>query len=303
MGNVMGTVLAVNGDIIPSATVVAEGATPEDRHTAVANDKGFFEVDGLTPGIPYRLTVRAMGFEEWTSAAITVNPGQYFIVTDCRMKLEEVKTTVEVGEHSSVEIATEELKVEETQRVFGIIPNFYVAYDKNAAPLTAKMKFQLAMKTSTDAITFIGAAFIAGVDQAADTPEYVQGAKGFGQRLGSTYAGGVSDILVGGAILPALLHQDPRYFYQGTGTTKSRALHAMASAFVCQGDNGKKQPNYSTIGGDLASTALSMTYLPDSDRTADKAIQSFVINTSERMVANLAQEFIFRKLTKTKKPK
>ena len=33
--------------------------------------------------------------------------------------------------------------------------------------------------------------------------------------------------MIGGAILPSLLHQDPRYFYQGSGTKKSRALHAL----------------------------------------------------------------------------
>jgi len=303
MGNVMGTVLAVNGDVVPAAAVVAEGATPEDRHTAVANDKGFFEIEGLTPGTPYQLTVRAKGFEEWKSAAITVNPGQYFIVTDCRLNLEEVKTTITVGEQSSVEIATEQLKVEETQRVFGIIPNFYVAYDKNAAPLTAKMKFKLALKTSTDPVTFIAVGVAAGFDQATDRPEYVEGAKGFGQRLGATYADGMSDLMVGGAILPALLHQDPRYFYQGTGTTKSRVLHALGSAFICKGDNGKWQPNYSTIGGDLAASAIDMAYFPDSDRNAWYAAENFLLDTTERMASNLAQEFIFRKLTKSKQPK
>lgn len=296
----MGTVTALTGDVVPGATVVLEGAG--DHRTVVANEKGYFEINDLTPGTPYHLTVRAKGFQEWTSAPITVNPGQYFIVTDCKLKLEEVITTVEVGEQSSVELATEQLKVEETQRVFGIIPNFYVVYDQNAAPLTAKMKFKLALRTSTDPVTLIGVFFVAGIDQGTDRPDYVEGAKGFGQRLGSTYADGVSDILIGGAILPALLHQDPRYYYQGTGTKKSRAFHAMASAFVCKGDNGRRQPNYSTIGGDLASSALNMTYYPDSDRTAWLAAENFVIDTAERMAANLAQEFIFRKLTKTKKP-
>jgi hypothetical protein len=165
------------------------------------------------------------------------------------------------------------------------------------------MKFQLALKTSVDPITFIGAAFAAGIDQGTDRPDYVEGAKGFGQRMGATYADGVSDILVGGAILPALLHQDPRYYYQGTGTVKSRIFHAMASAFICKGDNGKRQPNYSTIGGDLAASALDMTYYPDSDRTAWNASEAFLIDTAERMLANLGQEFLFRKLTKIKQPK
>lgn len=44
--------------------------------------------------------------------------------------------------------------------------------------------------------------------------------------------------MIGGAILPSLLHQDPRYFYQGTGTNESRTLHALSYPFVCKGDNG-----------------------------------------------------------------
>jgi hypothetical protein len=75
--------------------------------------------------------------------------------------------------------------------------------------------------------------------------------------MGAGYADSTTDIFIGGAILPWLLHQDPRYFYQGTGTQKSRALHAVANPFVCRGDNGKRQPNYSSIGGDLASGAIS----------------------------------------------
>jgi hypothetical protein len=75
---------------------------------------------------------------------------------------------------------------------------------------------------------------------------------------GKKTAHGFSDIMIGGAILPSLLHQDPRYFYQGTGTTRSRLLHAMSNPFASKGDNGRLQPNYSTIGGDLAASALVM---------------------------------------------
>ena len=300
----MGTATALNGHIISGATVVVESAPAAVRRTAVTDEKGYFEIDGLPSGGPYQVTVRAKGFGDWKSPAITLNPGQYFIVKDCALKIAEVKTTVTVGVQAApVEIAAQQFKIEEQQRVFGIIPNFYVAYDQNAAPLTTKRKFQLALKASVDPVTFLGVGIIAGIDQASDRPEYVQGAKGYGQRLGAAYADGVSDIFIGGAILPTLLHQDPRYFYQGTGSVRSRIFHAISSAFVCRGDNGKKQPNYSTIGGDLASSALDMAYYPDSDRNARKVFSNFLFDTSERVAANLAQEFILRKVTKVRKPK
>ena len=103
--------------------------------------------------------------------------------------------------------------------------------------------------------------------------------------------------MIGGAILPSLLHQDPRYFYQGTGTTKSRIFHAISNPFVCRGDNGDMQPNYSSLGGDLISSAISNAYYPRSNRGAGLVFGNFAIGTAERVVSSLAQEFLFRKLT------
>jgi hypothetical protein len=198
---------------------------------------------------------------------------------------------------SPEEIAAEQVKAEEQQRIFGIIPNFYVVYDHDAVPLTAKLKFRLAAKVLVDPVTVIGVAAFAGIDQAADNPNFGQGAKGYAERFGAGYADGAIDIMVGGAILPSLLHQDPRYFYQGTGTSKSRALHALSSPFVCRGDNGQLQPNYSTIGGDLAAAALANVYYPESNRGPGLFLGNFFIATGERALANVAQEFILRRLT------
>lgn len=143
----------------------------------------------------------------------------------------------------------------------------------------------------------VGAAGLAAINQAGDTPDYRQGWVGYGERFGATAADGVSNIMIGGAILPALLHQDPRYFYQGTGTKKSRVLHALSSPFICRGDNGRWQPNYSSVGGDLASAALSNAYYPPSNRGAGLVFENVAINTSERMLSTVVQEFIFRKFT------
>ena len=292
----IGTVTDVSGAIVPGATVVLEGPALKDHRTVVANDKGFFELPDLEPGTPYRVTVSAEGFANWTSPAITLNPGQYLILTDCKLKVAEVQTTVDV-EYSTEQIAAAQVKVEEQQRVFGIIPNFYVVYDKNPAPLTTKLKFKLALRTSVDPVTFIGVGFLAGIGQATNRPGYVEGAKGFGQRLGAGYADAVTDIMIGGAILPSLLHQDPRYYYQGTGTKKSRTLHAISSPFICKGDNGRRQPNYSTMGGDLGSAAISMAYYPPANRGTGMVFETFLIDTAERMATSLAQEFILRRFT------
>jgi hypothetical protein len=160
------------------------------------------------------------------------------------------------------------------------------------------MKFQLALRISTDPVTAAGVALVSAGRQAANSPRYGQGWGAYGERFGATAADGFSDIMIGGAILRSLLHQDPRYFYQGTGTAGSRIRYAMFSPFVAKGDNGKWMPNYSSIGGDLASSALSNVYYPPSDRGIGMVFGNFAIGTAERVGASLAQEFIFGKFTR-----
>jgi hypothetical protein len=109
--------------------------------------------------------------------------------------------------------------------------------------------------------------------------------------------------MIGGAILPSLLHQDPRYYYQGTGTNKSRVLHALSSPFICKGDNGRWQPNFSSLGGDVASAALSSIYYPASNRGASRVFGDVLLSTSERMLNGVIQEFILRRLTPKAKNK
>jgi hypothetical protein len=293
-GYLAGTVTDVNNDPIPGTTVVLEGPVPSDRRTVVTNDDGFFDLHDVTPGIPYQITISAKGFAVWTSSVV-LNPGQHKTL-DSKLQIEEVRTTVIVSP-SPDQIATQQVEAEVKQRVFGIIPNFYVVYDPNPVPLTAKLKFKLAFKVVTDPITVLGIAFLSGVQQAGDTPNYPEGAKGYGERFGANAADSFTDIMIGGAILPSLLHQDPRYFYQGTGTNKSRIRHALLSPFVCKGDNGRWQPNYSSLGGDLASAAISNAYYPKSNRGLGLVFGNFATGTAEREVSGLVQEFVLGKIT------
>ena len=297
---ISGTVLDPTDNTVAGATVVLQGPGSSDYYTALSNDSGSFEFQGLKSGIPYRVMVHAEGFADWTSSTVVLERGQYKLLTGCKLRLQDVKTTVNVG-YFSMEVATEQVKTAEKQRVMGIVPNFYVVYDRDPAPLTAKLKFELALRTALDPVTIFGIAAIAGLDQAGNTPDYQQGTKGYSQRVGAVAGGAFSDILIGGAILPSLLHQDPRYYYQGTGTTQSRILHALSHPFACKGDNGRWQPNYSSIGGDLAASALENAYYPQSNRGASLVFGHFALDTAERSVSSLAQEFLLRKLTpKTK---
>jgi hypothetical protein len=287
----------VNGDTVAFANVILQGPSPNDRHATTTNDTGFFTFHDVQPGISYRVLISGGGFAPWTSPNVTIAPNQSRILTGIRLRVATAHTTIKVTPGSQVQVATEQVKEAEKQRIFGIIPNFYVAYGNNFVPLTAKLKFRLALRTSIDPITFLGIAVVAGAQQAGDYPAYGQGAQGFAKRYGADTTSGFTDIIIGGAILPSLLHQDPRYFYQGTGTKVSRIRHAMSNPFVCKGDNGKWEPNYSSLGGDLGSAALTNAYYPAKDRGVGRTFNSFAVDTASRMVASLAQEFLLRKVT------
>jgi hypothetical protein len=300
-GDVSGTVTDAYGDIVPGATVSLEGSQVSHRQSQAANDNGFFEFKNIAAGDSYRVTVHADGFEQWTSDPVTLASGQFFDVTGIKLKLKSEVSSITVVANPE-QIATEQVHLEEQQRVMGFIPNFYVVYDaKNAAPLSTKLKFQMAYRVAVDPVSIIGAAALAGMNQAGDTPDYQQGWKGYGQRFGAAYGNGVTDIMFGGAILPSIFHQDPRYFYQGTGTAKSRLRHALANPFIARGDNGKNEINVSSMGGDLISSALANTYYPDSNRGASLVFGSFLLSTGEREISSVIQEFVLRKLTPSAK--
>jgi hypothetical protein len=301
-GTIAGTVVDVDGGIIPGATVALTGPSVADTQSVVTGDNGFFTIEHLKPSVPYHLTISASGFADWKSPELNLKPGQFIDLTGTQLKIAVAVTSV-TAVVSTQELAEEQLNEEIKQRILGFIPNFYVTYDRNAVPLTSKQKFKLATRVMIDPVTFAGAAFLAGVDQAADNPDYVQGAKGFGQRMGSSYANGLTDIMIGGAVLPSILHQDPRYFYQGTGTKKSRTFHALSNPFICKGDNGRYQPNYSSLGGYLASGAIANTYYPDSNRGVGLVFSIAGIDVLANMANSVIQEFVLRKLTPSVKNK
>jgi hypothetical protein len=301
---------SIHGVVVGRDDAVYEGAQVEfDRadlpdvgssnplgKTATTDSNGRFNFDGIPSGA-FKLTVSAQGFATQVVAGY-LQPGESFEAPEVVLPVAAAASEVEVTA-STQEIVAEQLKLEETQRVFGVIPNFYVSYVPDAPPLTSRQKFNLAWKSSIDPITFLSTGAFAGVEQAKNTlGGYGQGAQGYAKRYAANYANNFIGTMIGGAILPSVLKQDPRYFYKGTGTTRSRILYAIANAVVCKGDNGSWQLNYSSILGGLAAGGIANLYYPAGSRDrASLIVESTLLGTASGAVQNLFQEFIVRRLT------
>ena len=233
----------------------------------------------------------------------TIGQGQAYIVPLVVLLVATQMTQVTVG-LTKIELAEVQVKDQEKQRVLGIIPNFYVSYVPNAVALTPKQKFELAWKSSVDPFTFVAVGIVAGAAQAGnELSGYGQGAQGYAKRYGASYGDVVIGTFLGNAILPSLLKQDPRYFYKGTGGTRSRIFHALSSPVICKGDNGRWQPNYSYVLGSFAAGGIANLYYPPSDRhAAGPIVGAALIRLGESAIAAVFQEFVVRKLTRNLPP-
>jgi len=301
-GNIGGVVVGPEGSVYEGAKIVlaqagsTAGVGAPATRTAISDSNGRFSFAGVPPG-EFQLTISAGGFATRVVTGV-LHPGESYEAKATVLPVNTAASEVRVTA-SREEIADEQLKVEETQRVLGVIPNFYVSYAPNAAPLTKRQKLVLAWKSSMDPVSFLASGAFAGMEQATNAfSGYGQGAQGYGKRFGASVADNFVGTMMEGAILPSWWKQDPRYFYKGTGTARSRALYAIANAVVCKGDNGHWQANYSAIVGGLAAGGISNLYYPASNRNGvGLTFETALLGTAESAVQNLFQEFVVRKLT------
>ncbi len=298
LGYIHGTVLDQVGGISPDATVRLTRGDQSQVREMLSGDNGQFLFSNLPAG-PFEITVSAEGFETQKVSGVLL-PGQAYLVPVIRLPVAGGITEVRVAvELTQVEVAQDQIKEQEKQRVLGFIPNYFVSYVPDAAPLVAKQKFELAWKSTIDPFTFVGVAALAGVQQATDDFDgYGQGMEGYAKRFGADYADVLTGTYIGSAILPTLLKQDPRYFYKGTGSPRSRFFYAVANTVICKGDNKRWQPNYSGIGGSFATGAISYLYYPAADRDlSNLVLQNSLIRMGETALANVLQEFVVKRLT------
>ena len=287
--------LDVSGGTVPGAEVSLAHEDGTQLYTMVSEANGEFSFAKIPAG-SYLLMVNARGFAPFTSAEFAVTVQQAYEVPD--VSLSVAIASIEVTVRPTDLIAAEQIKTEEKQRLIGIIPNFYTSYVYDAAPLTSRQKFSLAARGTFDPVSMIGVGFAAGLEQANNSyPGYGQGAAGYSKRFAAKFVDGRTSDFLTHAVFPSLFHQDPRYYYQGSGSFKSRFLHAVGSAFVTRSDSGRTVPNYSFLLGDMCSGALSNLYYPPANRGVSLVFNRAAVGLAGRVGGNLIREFLPKRLT------
>ena len=296
--SISGIVTDAQGAFILGVAIMLEDAATHVKRTTLSDEQGSFVFAPVNEGI-FSITILAKGFAPVVKTGISLHAGENYQLSPTTMQVAASDSIVQVNAQTQYELAEAQIKAEEKQRFLFIVPNFYVSYVSNPAPLTAGQKMRLAFRSMIDPYQFVNTGVNAGWDQwRNNNPGYGQGAAGYAKRYAADYGNVVSGTLVGAGLMPALLHQDPRCFYKGTGSIPSRLGYALFAIVRKKGDNGQWQPNYSGFLGGLAAGAISNSYLPQGDRKAignviGGAFQSFAL----RGIGTLEEEFLARWVT------
>ena len=297
LGSISGTVVDASTGSIAGATVKLAVDSGEQQTQSLPN--GSYSFSNVAPG-PYRLSFTASGFAEKSIQGVLA-AAETASLAPVVLSLAAVSTDMTVFENQTA-LAQVQIKEQEQQRIGGLVPNYFVTYNADAAPLNARQKFELSWHTFFDPSAFVITGVVAGVGQARNSHKgFGQGGQGYAKRYGAAYADFVTGTIIGSVVMPTVFKQDPRYFYKGTGTTRQRVWYAINRSVICRGDNKKDQFCYSSFVSRFASGALSNYYYPAVDRdSAGTVVQNAVIGIGADALGNLFQEFLARKITRKK---
>ena len=188
-------------------------------------------------------------------------------------------------------------------RLFYTLPNFLtLERGGKVPPLTSKEKFKVVFRGSFDPVIYPWYGFLAAISQAQNSePGYGQGWAGYGKRYGAAFADGTIENFLTGAILPSVLHQDPRFFQLGHGSFVHRTMYAISRNIVTRTDSGGSQFNYSEIvGGGMSAFISTYSYHPSADKTVSNACSVWASQFGYDTLTIVVKEFwpdIHRKLS------
>jgi hypothetical protein len=227
--------------------------------------------------------------ETGSAPAATTGTGQ----SSSRSQTQGSQTQQPDANEAQHDKAQQEVQEQEKQRVLGIMPTFNLTYRHDAVSLSAGQKISLAFHSATDPFAFAGAFVVAGLHETTDSdPGFGWGAEGYFKRSGAAYLDAFDGTMIGNGFLPALLHQDPRYFRLGHGTIKHRVLYAIGTNFICHHDNSTRwDPNISNVGGNIIAGAISNLYYPSQNSGWGQTIENGLIVTAEGGFGSIFDEF------------
>jgi hypothetical protein len=153
-------------------------------------------------------------------------------------------------------------KRDKSDHMFGVLPNYStVEGNRQVPPITAGQAFHMAALNTFDpyVFPFVGVVAALGVGQ---------GSINYTRRYATALADNSIGNFMTSAILPSLLHQDPRYFELGAGGFWHRASYAASRSLVTRSRSGAAQFNVSEIGGNGIAAMISNAYYQPADRNA-----------------------------------
>ncbi|HEV2135601.1 MAG TPA: carboxypeptidase-like regulatory domain-containing protein [Terracidiphilus sp.] len=285
---IYGTVTDSNGGIISGAKVTLSGPV---SLSATSDAGGNFSFTKLPAGT-FAVSASGAGMSPSQVPDIILSAGGIRFLPPVVLKVEGASTSVQVFANPEA-LAEQQVQLEMKQRVLGVMPDYYTSYDWNAVHMYPKQKFQLGFHSEIDWVSLgiIGAE--AGVEQYYNRfPEWGTGTTGYAKRYAAAYATDFTGTMISDVALPTLFHQDPRYFFKGTGSFESRAWYAVSRSLICRGDDGHPEFDYSRVLGNIAAGGISNFYYPSADRGIGLTFSNAAIDVGANAATNLIREFI-----------
>ncbi|WP_348263709.1 hypothetical protein P8935_03905 [Telmatobacter sp. DSM 110680] len=181
----------------------------------------------------------------------------------------------------------------QTKRIMGLIPNFRsVSTDEKLPPMTVKEKFLTATDDSFDYSSVFIPAMLAGVSMARKaTPEFGQGAVGYGRYFWHSALDQTSENYMVEFIVPSLTHEDNRYYTLGHGGLFKRTGYAVSRAVITRTDSGNNTFNFSEVVGSGASSGLSSLYYPSRERNFSNTGTEWALDIGIDAASFVVKEF------------
>jgi hypothetical protein len=183
----------------------------------------------------------------------------------------------------------------QSKRIMGILPNFRsVSAGEIVPPQTPRQKVVTATEDNFDYTALLFAGVIAAdsfVSKA--TPEFHQGAAGYARYYWHTVADQCVENYFVELIVPAVTHEDSRYYALGRegGGFWKRAGYSLSRVVVTKKDSGARTFNISEVAGSAAAVSVSNFYYPTKEQTVHNGLRDWGLDMTYDAVTFAFHEF------------